>query len=802
MKLNKIITLLLLAMFIGTFAYSIFVFANPAQSIDVEFRIFRSDGYNFSTAGATKIFDPYNLSGTLVFNATVINSESADEVIFRFYNATTGLLVYNVTINDTSDLSANNTFNVTIDTSSVFSDYIYGITINATNASLSTGALEGINNSNGAGNPAFLLLVIDNTAPSVTIDSPADGSWIGSGGSFNFSATVTNDTGFTHFDVVNLSNNSYSTGQGITTTGTDFAAGVAYNITYTTNDLGDGVHVLNVTANDTAGNLNNSESVTVYVDTGNPTVVLEIAQPHDNWTWTTDTTPTLRYNFTDSWSPNASCELFVDGVGYGVNSSVLNNTQTNWTVNTSLSIGTKTWWVNCSDYVQNNASSGKDDHFYLDVVSPVVFSSPTNDTSTSSTAINGTTFTFNFTGGLIDPVGVENFTNASCELWISNSSGTMIANGVNTTSPNATSITLQNNNSLLTGIASPNGVAANWTINCTYNGTSILTNAEDDFNTLNVDNVTPSKPTLTKNAVSSSTTTLAIDIATSSDTTGCTDVDADTSISGSGASWTVTKGGLSSGTAYSFQVTCSDAASNSAQSVSSSFTTDVVSTSGGGSASSSSKTGVSEMLSLPLVKAGETTVMEIPNAALGFTEISVTVSEEVRFGKIKVEAITLTESRAFSNEVYKSLKITEWNFEKALAEDSTVAMKFKVTKAWLSENGLTAANVAMFRFVDNAWVELTTTVGEDDGTYIHFSTETPGFSYFVIGEKDGAVGTPVTGEAPAVEGEATPVTGDAPATDGTPAVEGLPSEAPTWPWIVAALAIVVIIGLVVWLKRK
>ena len=95
---------------------------------------------------------------------------------------------------------------------------------------------------------------------------------------------------------------------------------------------------------------------------------------------------------------------------------------------------------------------------------------------------------------------------------------------------------------------------------------------------------------------------------------------------------------------------------------------------------------------------------------------------------------------AFSGDVYRKLQITENNVKKVL--DGTVTIDFKVENSWLTENGLSKTRVALFRNVVGVWTQLETVVGEDDGTYTHFTAETPGFSYFVIGETQSPVAAP------------------------------------------------------------
>jgi len=128
--------------------------------------------------------------------------------------------------------------------------------------------------------------------------------------------------------------------------------------------------------------------------------------------------------------------------------------------------------------------------------------------------------------------------------------------------------------------------------------------------------------------------------------------------------------------------------------------------------------------------------------------------------------------------------------------DATI--KFKVEKVWLAEKQLTKEAVALHHYLNGGWTQLSTTVGEDDGTYVHYSAKTPGFSYFVIGEKSGAA----TAEVPA---EAAPV--EAPTEEA--AAEAAPEEAAmeqkgknTTLLVGVLAALVVIVAVVVYLKKR
>ncbi|HLD00191.1 MAG TPA: PGF-pre-PGF domain-containing protein, partial [Candidatus Nanoarchaeia archaeon] len=107
-------------------------------------------------------------------------------------------------------------------------------------------------------------------------------------------------------------------------------------------------------------------------------------------------------------------------------------------------------------------------------------------------------------------------------------------------------------------------------------------------------------------------------------------------------------------------------------------------------------------------------------------------------------------------------------------------------------------DVALYHYADDKWGQLATTVGQDDGTYVHYSAKTPGFSYFVIGKAD-------VGAEPSL-----PADGSAPVVDetgveaGSMAGEEAAGEAGGMTAVVVVLVVlaVVIVGWVVMRKRK
>ena len=195
------------------------------------------------------------------------------------------------------------------------------------------------------------------------------------------------------------------------------------------------------------------------------------------------------------------------------------------------------------------------------------------------------------------------------------------------------------------------------------------------------------------------------------------------------------------------------------------------------------------------INAGETATVEVNNGEIGVTEVSFVVEDTTYGAWVKVEKVASLPSsvKSFGKKIYKNVKITENNVKKALS--GNVEVDFKVTKAWLKENKLSKNNVAMFRYVDGKWTELKTTVGTDDGTYVHYTSETPGFSYFVIGQKEEAV--PLTEEEIAAEKVVAEV-----GEEAEVAGEAAEEAKQTWPWVVLVLVIIGIIFVAYWLMSR
>ncbi len=171
-------------------------------------------------------------------------------------------------------------------------------------------------------------------------------------------------------------------------------------------------------------------------------------------------------------------------------------------------------------------------------------------------------------------------------------------------------------------------------------------------------------------------------------------------------------------------------------------------------------------------------------ASTGVEEIQIEVTGTASSVKVTVGGYTSTPAAVSvaKSDAYKYLQVTTQNLEDKL---SKATMEIKVEKSWVSTNSLAKEDVSLFKYDEtaNTWNELTTTFKEEDTTYYYYTVELTSFSYFAIAPK----GAAVSGGEEEVTG------GEQPGT-----VAGLPS----WVWIIIIVAILAVIGVIVFLKSK
>jgi S-layer protein (TIGR01567 family) len=90
-------------------------------------------------------------------------------------------------------------------------------------------------------------------------------------------------------------------------------------------------------------------------------------------------------------------------------------------------------------------------------------------------------------------------------------------------------------------------------------------------------------------------------------------------------------------------------------------------------------------------------------------------------------------SVAPSGKVYQNMNI--WVGTSGYATENNIAnpvIGFKVAKSWITENDIDESTIKLNRYSSGVWDQLPTTKADEDGSYIYFSSETPGFSPFAI----------------------------------------------------------------------
>jgi hypothetical protein len=117
-------------------------------------------------------------------------------------------------------------------------------------------------------------------------------------------------------------------------------------------------------------------------------VPFDIQNYNTTWYVTNDNTPNLYYR---PWGPNAAyaCELFIGGIGYGFNSTVINNTVSYLTANVTLIDGNYSMYVNCSDGTYTYQSEAST--LTLETVAPSIYftgQTPENNTITLNKSVS------------------------------------------------------------------------------------------------------------------------------------------------------------------------------------------------------------------------------------------------------------------------------------------------------------------------------------------------------------------------------------------------------------------------------
>ncbi len=233
--------------------------------------------------------------------------------------------------------------------------------------------------------------------------------------------------------------------------------------------------------------------------------------------------------------------------------------------------------------------------------------------------------------------------------------------------------------------------------------------------------------TWSSNELTNSTVYYGTDISTSSSSVSLSKV----------TSHSISLSSLSSSTLYYYNVTGCDYSGNCNASSQFSFTTSAASSpsggssgggggggGGGGSASTSSSDTKKEQ-SFTLLEPHKENIVRVSKSAVAVTLVSITANKQVPNVIVTIEDFASKKpvSTDFtSNVVYRYFSIGASTIQEKDFEN--VLIRFKVDKVWLKNNGLTKDKVVVYRWHDR----------EYDYDY-EYSSTSPGFSYFMIGDR-------------------------------------------------------------------
>ncbi len=142
---------------------------------------------------------------------------------------------------------------------------------------------------------------------------------------------------------------------------------------------------------------------------------------------------------------------------------------------------------------------------------------------------------------------------------------------------------------------------------------------------------------------------------------------------------------------------------------------------------------VEDTKSLDNITAGETGTFEFDDPNLLITQIAVIAGNTVTSPSVTVSQSSTTPATVNTSApdtVYGYLTVSEENITDA--DISSVTIKFKVAKVWITENNIDEDTIALYRYSNGAWTKLTTTKVSEDATYVYFEAVSPGLSVFAI----------------------------------------------------------------------
>jgi len=157
---------------------------------------------------------------------------------------------------------------------------------------------------------------------------------------------------------------------------------------------------------------------------------------------------------------------------------------------------------------------------------------------------------------------------------------------------------------------------------------------------------------------------------------------------------------------------------------------------GTGSSNEPQSNVVSKEISQAFVTSGKSVKFDFPQNATSVVYVSFDSKKTIGKTTTIVEMLkekSILASSLPSNAIYKHLNIWVGNSGFATPKNlENAVLCFKVEKLWIQDNKIDQSSITLNRYFDKEWNSLPTSKSGEDGKYLYFTAQTPGFSPFVI----------------------------------------------------------------------
>ncbi len=272
---------------------------------------------------------------------------------------------------------------------------------------------------------------------------------------------------------------------------------------------------------------------------------------------------------------------------------------------------------------------------------------------------------------------------------------------------------------------------------------------------------------------------------------------------------TVSLSALPSSTAINYTVTLCDRAGNCNTTDVFNFTTSAAEaeaaaaaasagTSGGGAGVVAATNVVAKQSQVwNIINAGESVTMEISNVNIAFTKLAVGIKNTLTSISLKVASLKdkpsdVTEA---SSKVYQYLEVTSGIGD---SDISSATISFEVSTDWINANKVSKDDIALFRYKDGKWNELSTKMVGSTPYNFKYEATTPGFSNFAIASKVGVA--EVKKEAAKPAEEVKPREEVVAPEEAEPIVT--PPAGANYVWLIVLVVIVIIVLVYLGMKKK